>query len=151
MDQTEAVASQERETCPALHVEANSLRKVLRIPAGGMKSTKNVTCWGWTGRGEEFVNKKRSPVACSFASGKASVTISSQPELCTVTLSKPHNMLWVRRFAPALLHSLGRVKANLEEVTFLRWKILISLRAMHEKNICYRNVHSKFTGKYLLQ
>lgn len=43
------------------------------------------------------MNKERGLILCSFASGKASVTIFSQPEMCTVTLSNPHNMLRVIR------------------------------------------------------
>lgn len=83
----------------------------------------------------QFGNKERGLIPCSFASGKASVTIFSQPEMCTVTLSNPHNMLGVIRFASVIVHSRRRAKANVEEITFLRRRALLSLRAMHENII----------------
>lgn len=53
----------------------------------------------------QFLNKERDLIPHSFASGKASVTILSQPEMCTVTPSNPHNMLGVVRFASVTVHS----------------------------------------------
>lgn len=47
------MASQEQEGCPVLQVEANPLRKVFRIQAGGMKTMKNVACRGGGEREEE--------------------------------------------------------------------------------------------------
>lgn len=47
------MASQEQEGCPVLQVEANPLRKVFRIQAGGTKRMKNVACRGGGEREEE--------------------------------------------------------------------------------------------------
>lgn len=77
-----------------LQVEASPFRKACRIQAAGTKRIKSVARWGDRVRGGvQFLNKERDLIPHSFASGKASVTILSQPEMCTVTPSNPHNML----------------------------------------------------------
>lgn len=109
---------------------------------------KNVSFWGGGGREEEcnLWIKREASFYSALLLDKHQWP-SSPSQKCALWLS-PNHTTCSQSWGFHLLSDGNRAKANPEEITFLRWKILLSLRVIHENQIWHRNRHSKLTGKY---